>query len=94
MQKDRKIENLAAEDLEALTAAQTEWGGVAVDPSSEEDDEILEAALGIEAQDEDDVIGEDDDNPYQESDEALPDDEEERGMTQWLRRQEGGVSEA
>ena len=29
----------------------------------EDDEEMLEMSLGVEAQDEDDVIGEDDDNP-------------------------------
>ena len=88
MPKDRKIENLPADDLEALTTAQADWDGVAdeVPPdeatpdkaSPEDDEEMLEDVLGVEAEDEDDVIGEDDDNPYQESDEALPDDAEER----------------
>ena len=103
MPKDRKIENLPADDLEALTTAQADWDGVAdeVPPdeatpdkaSPEDDEEMLEDVLGVEAEDEDDVIGEDDDNPYQESDEALPDDDEERGIAQQNRREGKGVSE-
>ena len=103
MPKDRKIENLPADDLEALTTAQADWDGVAdeVPPaeatpdkaSPEDDEEMLEDVLGVEAEDEDDVIGEDDDNPYQESDEALPDDAEERGIARQNRREGEGVSE-
>jgi hypothetical protein len=54
---------------------------------------MLEDVLGVEAEDEDDVIGEDDDNPYQESDEALPDDREERGIARQNRREGEGASE-
>ena len=103
MPKDRKIENLPADDLEALTTAQADWDGVAdeVPPdeatpdkaSPEDDEEMLEDVLGVEAEDEDDVIGEDDDNPYQESDEALPDDDEERGIARQNRRDGEGASE-
>ena len=103
MPKDRKIENLPADDLEALTTAQADWDGVAdeVPPdeatpdkaSPEDDEEMLEDVLGVEAEDEDDVIGEDDDNPYQESDEALPDDAEERGIARQNRRDGEGASE-
>ena len=98
MPKDRKIENLPADDLEALTTAQADWDGVAdeVPPDEatpEDDEEMLEDVLGVEAEDEDDVIGEDDDNPYQESDEALPDDAEERGIARQNRREGEGVSE-
>ena len=98
MPKDRKIANLPADDLEALTTAQADWDGVAdeVPPDEatpEDDEEMLEDVLGVEAEDEDDVIGEDDDNPYQESDEALPDDAEERGIARQNRREGEGVSE-
>ena len=103
MPTDRKMEDLPADDLEALTTAQADWDGVAdevppdeVTPdkaSPEDDEEMLEDVLGVEAEDEDDVIGEDDDNPYQESDEALPDDAEERGIARQNRREGEGVSE-
>ena len=103
MPTDRKMEDLPADDLEALTTAQADWDGVAdeVPPdeatpdkaSPEDDEEMLEDVLGVEAEDEDDVIGEDDDNPYQESDEALPDDAEERGIARQNRRDGEGASE-
>ena len=103
MPTDRKMEDLPADDLEALTTAQADWDGVAdeVPPdeatpdkaSPEDDEEMLEDVLGVEAEDEDDVIGEDDDNPYQESDEALPDDAEERGIARQNRREGEGASE-
>lgn len=94
MPKDRKIEDLPADDLEALTTAQADWDRVA-DKASPKDngDEVLEDAPGVEAKDEEEVIGEDDDNPYQESDEALPDDDEERDIRRRLRREAEGVSE-
>jgi hypothetical protein len=41
----------------------------------------------VDVEDEDDVIEEDDDNPYQESDEALPEDKEERDIGRQLRRE-------
>ena len=96
MPKDRKIENLPADDLEALTTAQADWDGVADEQSKaapKENEEVLEDVLGVEAEDEEDVIGEDDDNPYQESDEALPDDDEERGIARQNRRDGEGASE-
>lgn len=92
MPKDRNIEDLPAEDLEALTTSQADWDGVADDETLEDDeevadDEFIEDALGVDVEDEDDVIGEDDDNPYQESDEALPDDAEERDLARQMRRE-------
>jgi hypothetical protein len=103
MPKNRKLENLPDDDLDSLATARADWDGIAdeVPPDEatpdkaapEDDEEILEDVLGIEAEDEDDVISEDDDNPYQESDEALPDDREERGIAQRNRREGEGVSE-
>lgn len=94
MPKDRKLENLPADDLEALTTAQADWDRVADDPSpTDEGDEALEDVFGTDAEEEDDVIAEDDDNPYQESDEALPDDREERGIARRNRREGEGASE-
>ncbi len=103
MPKDRKIDDLPDDDLDSLTTAKADWDGIAdeVPPdeatpdkvSPEDDEEMLEDVLGVEAEDEDDVIGEDDDNPYQESDEALPDDREERGIARQNRREGKGVSE-
>jgi len=103
MPKDRKIDDLPEDDLDSLVTAKADWDGIAdeVPPeeatpdtvSAEDDEEILEDVLGIEAEDEDDVIGEDDDNPYQESDEALPDDREERGIARRNRREGEGVPE-
>jgi hypothetical protein len=102
MPKNRKIDDLPADDLDSLTTAKADWDGIAdevppdeatPDKVSPEDEEILEDVLGVEAENEDDVIGEDDDNPYQESDEALPDDDEERGIARRNRREGEGVSE-
>lgn len=92
MPKDRSLDDLPAEDLDSLATAQAEWDGVADDDAPEEDeevldDELLEDALGVDVEDEDDVIEEDDDNPYQESDEALPEDKEERDIGRQLRRE-------
>lgn len=47
------------------------------------DSDLGETLIPLEGEIEDeayDVIGEDDDNPYEESDEALPDDREERAL--------------
>ena len=66
MPTDRKMEDLPADDLEALTTAQADWDGVADEQSKaapKENEEVLEDVLGVEAEDEEDVIGEDDDNP-------------------------------
>ena len=103
MPKDRKIDDLPADDLDSLTTARADWEGIGDEAppdeatpdkaSPEDDEEMLEDVLGVEAEDEDDVIGEDDDNPYQESDEALPDDREERGIAQKNRREGEGASE-
>jgi hypothetical protein len=92
MPKDKNIEDFPDEDLNALTTTQADWDDVADDetPGDDEkvaDDEILEDALGVEVEDEDDVIDEEDDNPYQESDEALPDDYEERDIARQFRRE-------
>lgn len=85
MPRETNIEDLPAEDLDTLATAQADWDGVADEETFEDededlDDELIEDALGVEAEDGDDVIDEDDDNPYQESDEALPDDREERDI--------------
>lgn len=103
MPRNRKIDDLPADDLDSLTTARADWDGIAdeVPPdeatpdnlSPEDDEEILEDVLGVEAEDEDDVVAEDDDNPYQESDEALPDDREERGIARRNRREGERVSE-
>ncbi|GHD19846.1 hypothetical protein ACFOEZ_12600 [Tianweitania populi] len=45
-----------------------------------DDDEDLVSLDEIEDDEAEDVTGQDDDNPYQESDEALPDDDEERSI--------------
>ena len=85
MPKDRNLDDLPAEDLEALSTAQADWnGGVENVMSKEYEDEIVEDLLGVEVKDGDDVIDEDDDNPYQESDEALPEDDEERDISRLL----------
>src|SRR5688500_9425552 len=103
MPKDRKIDDLPDDDLDSLTTDRADWDGIAVEVppdeatpdkvSPEDDEEMLEDVLGVEAEDEDDVIGEDDDNPYQESDEALPDDREERSIARRNRREGEGASE-
>lgn len=79
------------QDLETLKPAQSDWDdgmGEEATPQDDEGDEteeLLEDVLHVEAEDPEDVIMEDDDNPYEESDEALPDDEEERAITRELR---------
>ena len=93
MPKETNIDDLPAEDLDTLATAQADWDGVADQETFEEDDEdlddeLIEDALGVDAEDGDDVIDEDDDNPYQDSDEALPDDREERNIA----RQNDGQS--
>ena len=103
MPKDRKIDDLPADDLDSLTTARADWDGIADEvpsdeatpdkASPEDDEEMLEDVLGVEAENAEDVIGEDDDNPYQESDEALPDDDEERGIARQNRRDGEGASE-
>jgi hypothetical protein len=92
MPKERNLDGLPDDDLDALTTAQADWDDVASDETLDDDDdiaedEILEDVLGVDVDEEDEVIGEDDDNPYQESDEALPDDEEERDISRQLRRE-------
>lgn len=47
----------------------------------------------LEAEDDEDVTGQDDDNPYQESDEALPDDTEERSIARENSRESGRFGE-
>jgi hypothetical protein len=47
----------------------------------------------LEADDDEDVTGQDDDNPYQESDEALPDDTEERSIARENSREGGRFGE-
>jgi len=84
MPKPQNESDLPEKDLEVLSTAQADWDGAG---DAYEEEALLEDALGVESEEEEDVIGEDDDNPYQESDEALPDDEEERDIAQLLRRE-------
>ena len=51
------------------------------------DDQADLVPLDQEQEEADDVIGEDDDNPYEESDEALPDDREERSINRDISRE-------
>ena len=88
MPKEHNLDDLPPEDLEALSTAQADWDGDGENTLPEEDEaEIVEDLLGVEVEDADDVIDEDDDNPYQESDEALPDDDEERDISRQLIRE-------
>ena len=77
------------EELNPAATAPTSWESLLAEVIAKDnellDDEILADAIGVEAEDEDDVIAENDDNPYQESDEALPEDDEERDIERQLR---------
>lgn len=78
-----KAENDNGEELQVATTPDLESllaEVIARDNELEEKEaEILGDGFGV-PDDEDDVIAENDDNPYQESDEALPDDGEERDI--------------
>lgn len=85
-------DDLPVEELDALATAATDWDSLAEEVHSgdedmlDEEEEALEQALGLEDEDGDDVVEEDDDNAYQDSDEALPDDGEERSISRRLRQ--------
>jgi hypothetical protein len=89
MPKAENDNGTPVEELNSPPTAPTSWESLLAEVIAKDnellDDEILADAIGVDAEDEDDVIAENDDNPYQESDEALPDDDEERDIERQLR---------
>jgi len=74
-------------DLRLLHLAQSRLGELlpqSDDVAPDNDADLLDD--GEDADDAEDVIGEDDDNPYQDSDEALPEDGEEKAIDELLRQ--------
>ena len=83
---DKNLAEPSSEDLEALKTAQADWDALGDEAVSDDFDavESLDEELDADTDEEIDVIGEDDDNPYQESDDILLDDEEEAALGRQL----------
>lgn len=69
--------------------AEPEWDGQETEAVDPDDLDIIEELTGVE-EDGDVLLEEDDDNPYQDSDEALPDDDEEKAIDHKLRQDGDG----
>lgn len=86
-EEDRTPDTVADDDL-ILGELEDDVAG-SDEEIDDEDDGIEPELVPFEGELEDegdDVIGEDDDNPYEESDEALPDDDEERAIDISIKR--------